>query len=111
MKIFMVVDDSPVIRKVARRILEGMDYVVIEAVDGLDALEKCSSNMPDGIIVDWDMPRMNGVEFMSFAVMRFRHSSPSRPSLMLSIILPMPGKAIACANNVFPVPGAGASMR
>jgi two-component system chemotaxis response regulator CheY len=65
MKIFMIVDDSPVIRKVARRIFEGMGHVVCEAVDGLDALEKCNSNMPDAIIVDWDMPRMNGVEFIA----------------------------------------------
>ena len=64
MKIFMVIDDSPVIRKVARRILEGMGYVVSEAVDGVDALEKCVHNMPDAIMVDWDMPRMDGVEFI-----------------------------------------------
>lgn len=65
MKIFMIVDDSPVIRKVARRILESLDFVVTEAVDGIDALEKCSQNMPDAVIVDWDMPRMDGVEFIS----------------------------------------------
>lgn len=64
MKIFMIVDDSPVIRKVARRILEGMGYVVCEAEDGLDALEKCNHNMPDVIMVDWAMPRMDGVEFI-----------------------------------------------
>lgn len=65
MKIFMIVDDSPVIRKVARRIFEGMGHVVCEAVDGLDALEKCNSSMPDAVIVDWDMPRMNGVDFIT----------------------------------------------
>ena len=64
MKIFMIVDDSPVIRKVARRILEDMGYVVAEAEDGADALDKCSHNMPDVIMVDWEMPRMNGVEFI-----------------------------------------------
>jgi two-component system chemotaxis response regulator CheY len=65
MKIFMIVDDSPVIRKVVRRFLEGMGYVVTEAVDGVDALEKCNHNMPDVVIVDWDMPRMDGVEFIT----------------------------------------------
>ncbi len=64
MNIFMVVDDSPIIRKVARRILEGIGYIVSEAVDGVDALEKCTHSMPDVIMVDWDMPRMNGVEFI-----------------------------------------------
>ena len=73
MKIFMVVDDSPVIRKVARRILESMGYVVTEAVDGIDALEKCSQNMPDAVLVDWDMPRMDGVEFIR--ELRTRHES------------------------------------
>ena len=64
MKVFMIVDDAPIIRKVTRRILEGMGYVVVEAEDGVDALEKCVNNMPDAIIVDWDMPRMNGIEFI-----------------------------------------------
>ena len=64
MKIFMIIDDSPVIRMVARRILEGMGYVVSEAEDGVDALEKCAHNMPDVIMVDWEMPRMDGVEFI-----------------------------------------------
>jgi len=64
MKIFMVVDDSPVIRKVARRILESVGYVVCEAEDGIDALEKCAHNMPDVMMVDWEMPRMDGVEFI-----------------------------------------------
>lgn len=64
MKIFLIVDDSPVIRKVARRILEGMNFVVCEAEDGVDALEKCEHNMPDVILVDWQMPKMDGLEFI-----------------------------------------------
>lgn len=64
MKVFMIVDDSPVIRKVARRIIEGMGYVVAEAEDGIDGLEKCDHAMPDAVMVDWDMPRMGGVEFI-----------------------------------------------
>lgn len=64
MKIFMLVDDSPVIRKVANRILTDLGFVVVEAEDGMDALQKCNSNMPDGIMVDWDMPSMSGLEFI-----------------------------------------------
>ncbi|MEM9277633.1 MAG: response regulator [Pseudomonadota bacterium] len=64
MKIFMLVDDSPVIRKVANRILTDIGFVVVEANDGLDALEKCRGNMPDAIIVDWDLPSMTGLEFI-----------------------------------------------
>ena len=64
MKIFMIVDDSPVIRKVVHRILDGMGHVVIEAEDGIEALEKSALRMPDVVIVDWDMPRMSGVDFI-----------------------------------------------
>lgn len=64
MKIFMLVDDSPVIRKVASRILTDLGFVVVEAKDGYDALEKCRYNMPDIVMVDWDMPAMDGIEFI-----------------------------------------------
>lgn len=64
MKVFLIIDDSPVIRKVANRILSDMGFVVIEAADGFEALEKCGHDMPDGIMVDWDMPNMSGLEFI-----------------------------------------------
>lgn len=64
MKIFMIVDDSPVIRKVAHRILSDMGFVVVEADDGLEALTKCADNMPDVLLVDWDLPSMSGVELI-----------------------------------------------
>lgn len=65
MKVFMLVEDAPVIRKVANRILTDLGFTVIEASDGLEALEKCRGAIPDGMIVDWDMPRMSGIEFIS----------------------------------------------
>lgn len=64
MKIFLIVDDSPVIRKVASRIISDLGYVVVESEDGLDALEKAQNSMPDAILVDWDLPSMSGVEFI-----------------------------------------------
>lgn len=64
MKIFLIVDDSPVIRKVANRILSDMGFVVVEAADGFEALEKCRYNMPDAILIDWDTPGMSGIEFL-----------------------------------------------
>ena len=60
----MVVDDSGVIRKVARRILEEMEFETSEAVDGQDALTKCRATMPDAILLDWNMPVMSGIEFL-----------------------------------------------
>ncbi|HXW19618.1 MAG TPA: response regulator [Roseiarcus sp.] len=64
MKQVLVVDDSPVIRKTARRILEGMQLQTSEAVDGEQALNACSFLMPDAIIVDWSMPVVDGFEFI-----------------------------------------------
>lgn len=64
MKHILVVDDSTVIRKVAKRILEGMKLQTLEAEDGVKALEVCSASMPDAILLDWNMPEMDGFEFL-----------------------------------------------
>lgn len=60
----LIVDDSTVVRKVARRILEDLDYTVEEAEDGQEAFEKCKADMPDAILLDWNMPIMSGLEFL-----------------------------------------------
>ncbi|WEK42838.1 MAG: response regulator [Candidatus Sphingomonas colombiensis] len=64
MKSCLVVDDSKVIRKVARHILEGMDFAVAEAADGREALDHCVVTPPDVILLDWNMPVMSGMEFL-----------------------------------------------
>ena len=64
MKSCLIVDDSSVVRKVARRILEDIDYVVDEAEDGQEAFDKCRQEMPDAILLDWQMPVMGGLEFL-----------------------------------------------
>jgi two-component system, chemotaxis family, chemotaxis protein CheY len=65
MKSCLVVDDSSVIRKVARRILEDLSFTITEAEDGQQALEKCQETMPDAILLDWNMPVMDGLEFLA----------------------------------------------
>ncbi|MDX7950645.1 response regulator [Lichenihabitans sp. Uapishka_5] len=60
----LVVDDSPVIRKVARRIFEKMQLEVSEAVDGQAALDSCTARMPDLILLDWNMPVLDGFGFL-----------------------------------------------
>jgi len=64
MRSCLVVDDSKVIRKVARHILETLNFAVDEAEDGREALDRCESSMPDVILLDWNMPVMSGMEFL-----------------------------------------------
>ena len=60
----LIVDDSRVVRKVARRIVEGYDFEVSEAVDGVEALAACRIAMPEAVLLDWAMPLMDGLEFL-----------------------------------------------
>jgi two-component system, chemotaxis family, chemotaxis protein CheY len=64
MKSCLIVDDSKVIRKVARHIMEGMAFAVDEAADGEEALAHCRAHTPDVILLDWNMPVMSGMEFL-----------------------------------------------
>jgi two-component system chemotaxis response regulator CheY len=64
MRTCLVVDDSSVIRKIARRILEEMDFQVVEAEDGEKALEICKRELPEAVLLDWNMPVMDGYEFL-----------------------------------------------
>ena len=64
MRSCLVVDDSKVIRKVARHILETLNFSVQEAEDGREALVRCDAAMPDVILLDWNMPVMGGMEFL-----------------------------------------------
>jgi two-component system chemotaxis response regulator CheY len=65
MKTCLVVDDSNVVRKVARRILEKLNLKISEAENGHQALDLCQRAMPDAIILDFHMPGMGTVEFLS----------------------------------------------
>ena len=60
----LVVDDSKVIRKVARHILETLDFTVEEAGDGQEALDAVAIAVPDVVLLDWNMPVMSGIEFL-----------------------------------------------
>lgn len=60
----LIVDDSAVIRKVARRILEEAGYAVVEASDASEALIACRREMPRLVLLDGMMPGMTGFDFL-----------------------------------------------
>jgi chemosensory pili system protein ChpA (sensor histidine kinase/response regulator) len=62
----MVVDDSITMRKVTTRVLERNDLEVITAKDGLDAVEKLQDKVPDVMLLDIEMPRMDGYELATY---------------------------------------------
>ena len=64
MKTCLIVDDSRVIRKVSRHILETLGFTVEEAENGRAALDACQVAMPDVVLLDWNMPVMTGIEFL-----------------------------------------------
>jgi CheY-like chemotaxis protein len=64
-KTCLIVDDSRVIRKVSSKIALSLGYVPIEAQDGHEALARCKQSMPDLVLTDWNMPEMDGIEFVT----------------------------------------------
>ena len=60
----LVVDDSAVVRKVARRILERYGFTVREAADGQQALDAVRAAMPRAVLLDRNMPVMDGIGFL-----------------------------------------------
>ncbi len=76
----LVVDDSRTIRSIARRILEANGFDVTEAADGRLALESCRAALPDCVLLDWNMPVMNGIEFLVALRAEF---GPDKPIVVL----------------------------
>lgn len=64
MRTCLVVDNSKMIRRVAGRILSELKFSTEEAENGEAALHKCRTKMPDAILVDWNMPVMDGLSFV-----------------------------------------------
>ena len=64
MRTCLIVDNSKMIRRVAGRILSDMKFETEEAENGLEALNLCRANMPEVILLDWNMPVMDGLTFL-----------------------------------------------
>jgi two-component system, chemotaxis family, chemotaxis protein CheY len=83
MKQCLVVDDSRIMRKIARVIFESLDFAVEEAEDGVAALNLCRRKMPDAVFLDGNLPNKSGLEFMR-AVRR--EASSGKPLMLVSLI-------------------------
>ena len=81
MKRILIVDDAATIRMYHRTILEGAGYEVVEAVNGIEAMEKSLQAPFDLYIVDINMPKQDGYGFLS--ELRSR-DLPQAPALMVS---------------------------
>jgi two-component system, chemotaxis family, chemotaxis protein CheY len=77
MKRCLVVEDSDVIRKIARRILESLGFDVAEAATGQAGLDFCAKSPPDLILLDWQLPDMGGIEFANLLRKQDRGSVPA----------------------------------
>jgi two-component system, chemotaxis family, chemotaxis protein CheY len=80
LKSCLIVEDSAVIRKVAKRILSGVPYAITEAETGNDALAKMRSTMPDVIMLDYALPDMTAIEFIETVK---RRSPAKMPTILL----------------------------
>jgi two-component system chemotaxis response regulator CheY len=72
----LVVDDSRVVRKAARRMLENQGFQVTEAEDGAQALAACRAKLPRAVLLDWNMPVMDGISFLRAARQEFGPDHP-----------------------------------
>jgi two-component system chemotaxis response regulator CheY len=61
----LIVDDSRVVRKVSRPMIESFGFSVTEAENGEEALARCKADMPGLVLLDWDMPVMTGIQFVT----------------------------------------------
>jgi two-component system, chemotaxis family, chemotaxis protein CheY len=60
----LILDDSRMIRAVARNLFEGLGFDVLEAEDVRDGLVQCAQSLPDIVLVDWNMPDADGISFI-----------------------------------------------
>ncbi len=90
----LIVDDSRATRRVIGDILRDLEYEVVEAGNGREALERLSSlGMPDVVLVDWNMPEMNGLEFIK--AVRSEDQYQDLPIMMVTTETEMQRMALA----------------
>ena len=83
MKQCLIVDDSRIMRKIARVILENLDFAVSEAENGVSALDLCRKKMPDAVFLDGNLPDKSGIDFIR--ALR-REPSGAKPIMVVCLI-------------------------
>lgn len=77
----MLVDDSQTMRNVQKKILAGLGHTdIVEASDGQDALSKVGASNPQLILLDWNMPNLDGMGFLK----AFRQKNKTTPVVMVT---------------------------
>lgn len=77
----MLIDDSKTMRNIQKSVLAQLGYTEIEeACDGQDALSKVRAFAPDLILVDWNMPNMDGLSFVKI----YRQQNKTTPMIMVT---------------------------
>lgn len=75
----LIVDDSRTIRSIQKKTLEELGHTdIVEAEDGVKALAKFNEKVPDLVLIDWNMPNMNGLTL----VQKIRESNKTVPLIM-----------------------------
>jgi diguanylate cyclase (GGDEF)-like protein len=92
----LIVEDSAMIRALLRTLLEERDYTVVEAVDGVEGVEQAREHMPDVVLMDVEMPRMDGYE--ALAAMKDEDALCSIPVVFLTA-RSEPNEMVAALEN------------
>jgi two-component system, chemotaxis family, chemotaxis protein CheY len=92
----LVVDDSRVLRRILGNMLAQLGFDVVEAGNGRDALRHLADeSRPDVVFVDWNMPEMNGLQFVE--AVREQHHLRDLPLMMVTTETEMERMAAALA--------------
>jgi two-component system chemotaxis response regulator CheY len=76
MKYCLIVDDSDLMRRTVRNILEAHDFETSEAHTGQSGIESCQSRMPDAVFLNWKLSDMTGIEFLAALRGAVQHQRP-----------------------------------
>ncbi|MCC7293792.1 MAG: response regulator [Phycisphaerales bacterium] len=77
----MLVDDSRTIRNIQRNVLSQLGYTdIVEAGDGVEALARMAEGMPELMLIDWNMPNMDGITL----VRKIRETNKTIPLIMVT---------------------------